>query len=510
MANITFAIFVNPILVASLFGLALIVYSIYLVYVHWKYRHIPGPKRESFFRGNVSLMVRQRAKGKTVTELVVDLRDIYGSSVLLWIYHIPIVFISDPEVARKCVVTLNLPKNPHAYSNFAFPFGLRYVGNGLVTEVNHDLWQKHRALLNPAFHRRYLMNLMSAFNSSCDLFVNHLNEMADGKTVVNMAEEFARVTLDVIGKVAFNVDLDVIKDANSPFLAALNDSLRGVQESFLRPFWRLDISSISQRKTLSKATKILRDYGRKLIHDRQQAISRGEDTPSDILDHILRVAEAEPTLTLEYLVDEFVTFFLAGQETTSNQLSFTLHEILNHPRVKNRVVEEIGNVLGSRQFVEYNDLGNLQYLGQALKEGLRLHPPVAGTGRISTKDVDLGGHVVPAGTQLNISWYAIHRIPEVWPKPDEFDPDRFSPESKSSSFGLRSAYFPFSLGPRTCIGQTFAQFEARVLMARLLQEFEFTLLPGQHEIKHEARLTLRPKGGVLCTLQRRGEDSLSS
>ena len=109
------------------------------------------------------------------------------------------------------------------------------------------------------------------------------------------------------------MDLDVIKDANSPFLAALNDSLRGVQESFLRPFWRLDISSISQRKTLSKATKILRDYGRKLIHDRQEAISRGEDTPSDILDHILRVAEAEPTLTLEYLVDEFVTFFLAGQ-----------------------------------------------------------------------------------------------------------------------------------------------------------------------------------------------------
>ena len=108
------------------------------------------------------------------------------------------------------------------------------------------------------------------------------------------------------------MDLDVIKDANSPFLAALNESLRGVQESFLRPFWRLDISSIPQRKTLSKATKVLRDYGRKLIHDRQEAVSRGEDTPSDILDHILRVAKAEPTLTLEYLVDEFVTFFLAG------------------------------------------------------------------------------------------------------------------------------------------------------------------------------------------------------
>ena len=129
------------------------------------------------------------------------------------------------------------------------------------------------------------------------------------------------------------MDFDVIKDANSPFLAALNESLRGVQESFLRPFWRLDISSISQRKKLSKATKVLRDYGMKLIHDRQEAISRGEDTPSDILDHILRVAKAEPTLTLEYLVDEFVTFFLAGQLFI---FPLTLFDLFKGPPSTNR------------------------------------------------------------------------------------------------------------------------------------------------------------------------------
>lgn len=162
-------------------------------------------------------------------------------------------------------------------------------------------------------------------------------------------------------------------------------------------------------------------------------------------------------------------------------------------------------MLGCRQFVEYKDLGNLQYLGQTLKEALRVHPPVGGTTRVTTKDENFAGHLIPAGTSVNISWFILHRLPKAWAEPGKFDPDRFSPDAKSSVRSQEAMYYPFSIGPRTCIGQTFAQFEARVLMARLLQEFEMTLLPGQNEIKHEERLTLRPKGGVLCTVKRRSD-----
>ncbi|KAK2561702.1 Cholesterol 24-hydroxylase [Acropora cervicornis] len=491
---------------ACLLSLVFMVYSSYLIYVHWTYRHIPGPKRDNFFSGNYPLLQREGKRGKILHEVVEDLRVNYGPVMVIWIYHRPILFVSDPEVARKCLVTLNLPKNSFGAKNFAFPYGQRFVGNGLVTELDHEVWQKHRSLLNPAFHRRYLMNLMTAFNSSCDLFLNKLDEMADGKTVVDMAEEFARVTMDVIGKVAFDVDLDVIIDKNSPFPAALTETLKGVQESFFAPFWQVDLSSISVQKRLSKTTKFLRDYAKKVIQERQEAISRKDDTPSDILNHILFVAKAEPSLTLEYLVDEFVTFFVAGQETTSNQLSFTLYEILKHPYIEDRIVQEIETVLGSCQFVKYNDLGNLLYLGQTLKEGLRLHSPVGGTSRITVKEEDLGGYLVPGNTSVSVSLFVLHHLPEVWPEPKKFDPDRFSPESKISSNALRSAYFPFSFGPRTCIGQTFAQFEAQVLMARLLQEFELTLLEGQNEIQHEQRLTVKPRGGVLCTIKRRGDN----
>jgi len=168
--------------------------------------------------------------------------------------------------------------------------------------------------------------------------------------------------------------------------------------------------------------------------------------------------------------------------------------------VLHRIVQEIETVLSSHQFVEHKDLGNLQYLGQTLKEGLRLHPPVWGTTRITTKEENLGGFTIPAGTSISVCWFILQRLADAWSEPEKFDPDRFSPDKQIP----QSVYYPFSVGPRTCIGQTFVQFEARVLMARLLQEFELTLLLGQHKMIYEERLTLRPKGGVLCTIKRRG------
>lgn len=187
--------------IAALIAVIFPVFSIYLTYLHWKYCHLPGPKRDSFFSGNLPYILSERAKGLTIYEIAGKLHEIYGPVVLLFVYHNPFTFVSDPELVRKCIITLNLPKNPVVYGHLGYPFGQRLAGRGVLNEVDHGVWQKRRALLNPAFHRRYLMNLMSSFNDSCNLFLEKLDEMADGKTVVNMADEFARVTLDVIGKV---------------------------------------------------------------------------------------------------------------------------------------------------------------------------------------------------------------------------------------------------------------------------------------------------------------------
>lgn len=125
----------------------------------------------------------------------------YGPVFVYWIFHVPIVVLVDPDMAKKALITLNLPKASRIYFKIASVFGQRTLGRGVLTEINHETWRCKRAMLNPAFHRKYLMNLMESFNSVAEEFLEKLREKADGKTPVRMADEFAKVTLDIIGKV---------------------------------------------------------------------------------------------------------------------------------------------------------------------------------------------------------------------------------------------------------------------------------------------------------------------
>ena len=165
-----------------------------------------------------------------------------------------------------------------------------------------------------------------------------------------------------------------------------------------------------------------------------------------------------------------------------------------------RVCKEISDVVASKNSVDYEDLGKLQYLNQTLKESLRLHPPIGATTRMFPKEEFLGDYYIPANTTVNFFTYIIHRHPAFWDQPELFNPDRFSPQRQEDITNLK--YFPFSIGPRFCIGQSLAQFEAKVVMARLLKEFKFELVPGQTAAIEE-RLTLRPRDGVVCVVTRR-------
>ena len=169
-------------------------------------------------------------------------------------------------------------------------------------------------------------------------------------------------------------------------------------------------------------------------------------------------------------------------------------------KILDRILKEVDEVLGHREAVEYEDLGQLQYLDQTLKEALRKYPPVATAHRILQKEDIFGGYKIPAKTPVGVSCFNIHNSPEFWESPEDFDPDRFSTSGKVPT--MHCAYFPFFLGPRTCIGKTLAQFEAKVVISRVLREFKFEILPGQTGQVKE-KMLLRPQDGVICTLTQR-------
>ena len=177
----------------------------FLVYLHHKHKtldHIPGPKRDGFLWGNVKLLQRlKEEKNMNGFQVLRHLVQEHGPVMIIWIFHIPLVYVSDADIIKKVLVTSNFSKDAWSYDRLGYLFGERFMGKGLVTETDHEKWKMKRLAVNQAFHRKYLKELLTQFNSSCDVFLARLTELADGKTEVKMADEFNRITLDIIGKV---------------------------------------------------------------------------------------------------------------------------------------------------------------------------------------------------------------------------------------------------------------------------------------------------------------------
>ncbi|XP_069493932.1 cholesterol 24-hydroxylase-like isoform X2 [Ambystoma mexicanum] len=380
------------------------------------------------------------------------------------------------------------------YDKFQDLYGVRFFGNGLVTDRNYDHWHQQRRIMDPAFSRTYLANIMGPFNEKAEELMEILEEQADGRTEVGMHDMMSRVTLDVIAKVAFGMELNALHDDSTPFPKAISMIMKAFGE-IRNPFIEYMPGKRAYVKEVRESARLLRRTGEECIARRKRAIANGEEVPFDVLTQILKGAELEGDYDAENMVDNFNTFFVAGQETTANQLSFLVLELTRHPEIVKKLQAEIDEVIGSKRDVDYSDLGKLQYLNQALKEVLRLYDPAPSTFRRVENETVIEGIRIPANVAIMFVSYVMGRMEKYFKDPLTFDPDRFHPDAPKPYF----SYFPFSLGPRSCIGQVFSQMEAKVVMAKLLQRFEFRLVPGQ-SFKIVDTSTLRPLDGVICTL----------
>jgi cytochrome P450 len=199
------------------------------------------------------------------------------------------------------------------------------------------------------------------------------------------------------------------------------------------------------------------------------------------------------------LRDEVMTFLLAGQETSTNLLSWIWYLLAQHPEVDERLLTELGAVLSGRA-PTVGDVPGLRYTEMVVLETMRLYPPAWAMSREAIQECEIGGYLVVPGTLLLISQWVLHRDPRYFPDPERFRPDRWSD-------GLaqrlpRFAYFPFGGGPRLCIAQPFVMLEAVLVLATIAQQFRLTLVPGRQATPAPA-MTLRPKDGVHVTLHRR-------
>ncbi|KAF1376368.1 hypothetical protein PFLUV_G00210800 [Perca fluviatilis] len=450
----------------ALFLLFLIVisfgYCLYVKHIHTKYDHIPGPPRDNFLFGHSPTFLRLMKKGDIIHDLFLEWAETYGPVCRINILHYVALIVTCPKATKEILMSPKYPKD-RFYSKIFNLFGQRFLGNGLVTARDHEKWYKQRRIMDPAFSSLYLRGLTGTFNERAEKLMTTLTDVADNMTEASMLHLMNSFTLDVIAKVAFGVDLDLQED-RSIFPKAIETCLKGMLYIARDIFYEYKLKNRPFIKKVREACRLLRTTGAKWINDRKTAMQNGDDVPKDILTQIIKTAGK-------------VGFFFL------------------------RVKKEVDDVVGMKQEISYDDLGQLVYLSQVLKETLRMYSTAPGTSREILEDIVIDGIHIPRGVSCYFSSHATGRMEKFFKDPLTFDPDRFHPDAPKPYY----CYFPFALGPRSCLGQNFAQMEAKVVMAKLLQRFDFTLVPGQtFDIMDTG--TLRPKSGVVCSVRHRDQN----
>ncbi|KAK5853239.1 hypothetical protein PBY51_007044 [Eleginops maclovinus] len=483
--------------------IAFLGFCLYIKYIHMAYDYIPGPPRDNFLLGHVPTFLKALKNDDVIHDKFKEWCETHGSVCRINFLHHVIVLVTCPEGIKEILMSPKYPKDD-AYKKIGNLFGVRFLGNGLITAQDHEQWYKQRRIMDPAFSSLYLRGLMDAFNERAEKLMLKLTDVADNQTEASMLKLMNFVTLDVIAKVAFGVDLDHMKD-KSVFTKAIALTLKGMIYQIRDIFFKFHPKNQPFIKEVNEACRMLRATGAQWINERKAAMRNGEDVPKDILTQIIRTAGKEGSMTSEdeeLMLDNFVTFFIAGQETTANQLAFCILELTRHPEILEKAKIEVDDVIGMKQMISYEDLGKLIYVSQLLKETLRIYPTAPGTTRMLPEDTIIDGINLPKGFVCFFSSYATGRMEKFFKDPMTFDPDRFHPDAPKPYY----CYFPFALGPRACLGQNFAQMEAKLIMAKLIQRFDFTLSPGQSfDILDNG--TLRPKSGVVCSVRHRNHNN---
>jgi cytochrome P450 len=237
-----------------------------------------------------------------------------------------------------------------------------------------------------------------------------------------------------------------------------------------------------------------------LVYDIIDSRERSGDAGDDLLGMLMTARDEETgeRMSRGQLRDEIMTFLLAGHETTAVALAWTWYLLARNPDVAERTHAEVVAALGDRA-PTLADLPRIPLARMVVEEALRLYPPVWGIGRETIREDRIGEWTIPPKTVVNLSPWVTHRHPAFWEDPDRFDPERFRPGVERTR--PRFAYFPFSGGPRLCIGEQFALMEMQLVVALVLQRWRLTLVEDR-TIDPEPTLTLRPRGGLVMRAAR--------
>lgn len=397
------------------------------------------------------------------------------------------VVVNHPDAIRHVLV--NNVKNYSRRKSYAFLQEL--LGDGLLTSEGEG-WKKQRRLTQPIFSKEQLHGLMSQMDHSIqDFFDSHWNKNG----TIDLEQSLNILTLQILTQsIIYSSDKSYFNRVQFD----LHDALTYMTSKRFNALKFLS-ELPSKKKRRGKAAIIrVKSVVENIIESRAQSQSMKHN---DLLEMLMSTKDAETgeSLDKKALLDEVMTMFVAGHDTTAAALTWTIYLLQQNKNVLNVMLEELDrNWNGENITVEY--LSSLGYMKMVIQEAMRLLPPVWAFGRKTKEEDEIMGFEIRKGQSVNIPIYAIHRHPDFWEKPNEFYPEHFLPEAVKQRD--KFAYMPFSLGQHRCIGEYFALMEIQMVLMRFYKNFKVELISNE-PMEFTPLVTLKPKRSIELNLIRR-------
>ncbi len=408
--------------------------------------------------------------------------EFYDEPLVLYRWHgVEVLYVMDPGLIQTTLLddADSFSKNP-PHEDILGGLG----GKGLLI-AEGEAWRWQRRIAAPLFAPAEVAGFVPAFAAAASGVAARWGAAEPG-SLQEIDRDMGRATLKVLQDTVLG--------------ASLSEKDRAAVERFGTAFlahtvWKIAFSSLGLpaalphpgASSMARASDELRRVAQRLLDRRRQ---EGDDS-ADLLGRLVTARDPATGASMpdSLILDNVVTFLMAGHETTAQALSWTLYLLALIPEWQERAREEIRSVIG-RGRIDHAQAGRLGLLEQIFQEAMRLYPPVPAMVRVTSRPVSLGGVALKEGANVLIPIYVLHRHRRLWSEPLAFDPGRFAPEAAASR--PRCAYMPFGAGPRTCIGAAFAMLEGKVMLAHLLASVRFALPEGTQPVPF-ARITLRPK-----------------
>ncbi|KAH8270580.1 hypothetical protein KR018_012042, partial [Drosophila ironensis] len=460
----------------------------------------------------------------------------WGLLQRVWVFNRLLIMSADAEFNEQL-----LSSQEHLVKHPVYRLLGQWLGNGLLLS-DGKVWHQRRKIITPTFHFSILEQFVEVFDQQSNVCVQNLAPKANGE-VFDVYRHICLAALDIIAETAMGTKICAQSNESTPYAEAVNECTALMCWRFMSVYLQSEfLFTLTHPHLKWRQTQLIRtmhEFTTKVIEQRrnvleeQQRMAGGSTGASDVgakqrmalLDVLLMATMDGRPLSNDEIREEVDTFMFEGHDTTTSALSFCLHELSRHPEVQDRLLEEIDRVLGSDRSrpVTIRDLNELKYMESVIKESLRMYPPVPIVGRklvadfkysmylVETQYIILevfieilllahkqfGEAIIPAGSEIIVGIFGIHRIPEDYPEPDEFNPDRFENGDRVAPFKM----VPFSAGPRNCIGQKFALLEMKMMLAKIVREYE--LLPLGAPVECIVNIVLRSSTGFQLGMRKR-------